>query len=85
MIGAVTVQLPTSGPGGSVAPVLPAAPVLPVAALDRLPAGPAGADPVWRLVAAFLVGYPPATGRAYLGDLSGKPVFKKLPLFRIGG
>jgi len=66
MIGAVTVQLPTTDPGGS---VVPAAPVLPAAALDRLPAGPAGADPVWRLVAAFLVGYPPATARAYLGDL----------------
>ena len=79
MIGPVTLQLPTTDPSGSVLPVLPAA------ALDRLPAGPAGADPVWRLVAAFLVGYPPATGRAYLGDLSGKPVFKKLPLFRIGG
>ena len=48
---------------------LPAAPDLPSAALARLPAGPAGLDPVWRLVAAFLVGYPPATARAYLGDL----------------
>ena len=52
-----------------VAAGLPAAPDLPSAALARLPAGPAGADPVWRLVAAFLVGYPPATARAYLGDL----------------
>jgi len=66
MIGPVGVRLATTD---SVAPGLPAAPVLPAAALDRLPAGPAGTDPVWRLVAAFLVGYPPATARAYLGDL----------------
>jgi len=66
MISPVTASLPTTDPGRS---VLPAAPALPIAALEKLPAGPVGADPVWRLVAAFLVGYPPATARAYLGDL----------------
>ena len=66
MISPVTASLPTTDPGRS---VLPTAPALPAAALDRLPVGPAGLDPVWRLVAAFLVGYPPATARAYLGDL----------------
>ena len=69
MIGAVTLQLPADPAPTRALPVPPAAPALPAAALDRLPAGPAGADPVWRLVAAFLVGYPPATARAYLGDL----------------
>jgi len=52
----------------AIVPTIPA-PVLPAAALDRLPAGPAGADPFWRLVSAFLVGYPDATAKAYLGDL----------------
>jgi hypothetical protein len=38
--------------------------------LEHLPgtAG-AGTDPYWRLVAAFLVGYPPHSSRAYFGDL----------------
>ena len=68
MSSPVTLHLPADLVAPTPAlPVLPA--VLPAAALDRLPAGPAGADPVWRLVAAFLVGYPPATARAYLGDL----------------
>ena len=48
---------------------LPAAPNLPSAALARLPETAGQADPFWRLAAAFLVGYPPATARAYLGDL----------------
>ena len=40
------------------------------AALERLPTvGAAGSDPYWRLVAAFLVGYPPHSSRAYFGDL----------------
>ena len=65
----VTLHLPADPAPTRALPGLPASPVLPAAALDRLPAGPAGADPVWRLVAAFLVGYPPATARAYLGDL----------------
>ena len=43
-------------------------PDLPAAALARLPAG-SETDPFWRLTAAFLVGYPPATARAYLSDL----------------
>jgi hypothetical protein len=38
-------------------------------ALARLPEGPAGTDPFWRLAAAFLVGYPDSTAKAYLGDL----------------
>jgi integrase/recombinase XerD len=39
-------------------------------ALERLPnVGGAGADPYWRLVGAFLVGYPPHSSRAYFGDL----------------
>jgi hypothetical protein len=29
----------------------------------------AGIDPYWRLVAAFLVGYPQHSSRAYFGDL----------------
>ena len=38
----------------------PAAPELPVDALARLPElGVGGGDPYWRLVSAFLVGYPP--------------------------
>ena len=52
-----------------VVPTVPvAAPDLPAAALARLPAE-FEADPFWRLVAAFLIGYPPATARAYLSDL----------------
>ena len=43
-------------------------PDLPAAALARLPAG-SETDPFWRLTAAFLVAYPPATARAYLSDL----------------
>ena len=46
---------------------LPAAPDLPSAALARL-AGRGGSG-VASGRAAFLVGYPPATARAYLGDL----------------
>jgi integrase/recombinase XerD len=46
----------------------PPGPELPGAALDRLPNG-ADVDPYWRLVAAFLVGYPPHSSRAYFGDL----------------
>jgi integrase/recombinase XerD len=38
-------------------------------ALARLPDGPADTDPFWRLAAAFLVGYPDSTAKAYLGDL----------------
>jgi integrase/recombinase XerD len=30
---------------------------------------PRGPDPYWRLASAFLVGYPPHSSRAYLGDL----------------
>jgi len=41
----------------------PAAPELPVDALARLPElGVGGGDPYWRLVSAFLVGYPPHSG-----------------------
>jgi integrase/recombinase XerD len=47
----------------------PAAPSLPGAALERLPNLGAGADPYWRLVSAFLVGYPPHSSRAYFSDL----------------
>src|SRR5664280_2108248 len=46
-----------------------AVPELPAVALNRLPEGPVGTDPFWRLVAAFLVAYPDVTPRAYLGDL----------------
>jgi site-specific recombinase XerD len=45
-----------------------AAPALRLDALARLP-GDGDADPYWRLVAAFLVGYPPHSARAYFGDL----------------
>jgi len=41
---------------------------LPAEALERLPGG-VDVDPYWRLVAAFLVGYPPHSARAYFGDL----------------
>jgi len=37
--------------------------------LANLPEGPGGADPFWRLAAAFLVAYPDSTAKAYLGDL----------------
>jgi integrase/recombinase XerD len=37
----------------------PAAPALPAGPLAQLPAVGADADPYWRLVTAFLVGYPP--------------------------
>jgi hypothetical protein len=39
-------------------------------ALARLPEGPADTDPFWRLAAAFLVGYPDSTAKAYLDDLT---------------
>jgi integrase/recombinase XerD len=44
-------------------------PVVREEALDHLPEGPAGADPFWRLAAAFLVAYPDSTAKAYLGGL----------------
>jgi integrase/recombinase XerD len=44
-----------------------AVPALPGGPLERLPG--AGADPYWRLVTAFLVGYPPHSARAYFSDL----------------
>ena len=47
----------------------PPPPTLPIAALERLPDVGAGADPYWRLVTAFLVGYPPHSSRAYFSDL----------------
>lgn len=48
----------------------PVAPELPIDALQRLPElGAGGGDAYWRLVAAFLVGYPPHSSRAYFGDL----------------
>src|SRR3954447_21503901 len=50
------------------APPPPWAPALRTDALERLP-GNGDADPYWRLVAAFLVGYPPHSARAYFGDL----------------
>ncbi|MGH2839725.1 MAG: tyrosine-type recombinase/integrase [Solirubrobacteraceae bacterium] len=47
----------------------PAAPVLPVEALERRPLVDVDMDPYWRLVTAFLVGYPPHSSRAYFSDL----------------
>jgi integrase/recombinase XerD len=49
----------------------PPAPDLPATALERLPAADVAGDldPYWRLVAAFLVAYPPHSSRAYFGDL----------------
>jgi integrase/recombinase XerD len=47
----------------------PGAPALPAGPLARLPALEAGADPYWRLVTAFQVGYPPHSSRAYFSDL----------------
>jgi len=55
-------------PTGGRLPAVPA-PDLPAAALAHLPAGPGDADPFWRLVAAFLVGYPAVTATTYFGDL----------------
>ncbi|MDP8909245.1 MAG: site-specific integrase [Chloroflexota bacterium] len=45
------------------------APALPAGPLERLPDVGDGADPYWRLVTAFLVGYPPHSSRAYFSDL----------------
>src|SRR3954470_14523519 len=53
---------------GVLAPPPPLVPALRADALERLP-GDGNADPYWRLVAAFLVGYPPHSSRAYFGDL----------------
>jgi site-specific recombinase XerD len=47
----------------------PLAPPLPAGALERLPDVGTGIDPYWRLVTAFLVGYPPHSSRAYFSDL----------------
>jgi len=44
-------------------------PTLPPAALESLPVLHGDADPYWRLVTAFLVGYPRHSSRAYFGDL----------------
>ncbi len=46
----------------------PSAPALAPGPLERLPLL-TGTDPYWRLVAAFLVGYPPHSSRAYFSDL----------------
>ena len=54
---------------GAAAIVAPAAPALPAGPLERLPDAGEGADPYWRLVTAFLVGYPPHSSRAYFSDL----------------
>jgi integrase/recombinase XerD len=53
----------------SIAFPAPPAPELPVEALDRLPLVDGDIDPYWRLVTAFLVGYPPHSSRAYFSDL----------------
>lgn len=55
--------VPVAWTGGGVAVVID-----PASAVDRLPGG-AGNDPFERLAAAFLVGYPPNSARAYSGDL----------------
>jgi integrase/recombinase XerD len=47
----------------------PPAPALPAEPLGRLPAVSGTSDPYWPLVAAFLVGYPPHSSRAYFSDL----------------
>ena len=47
----------------------PPPPALPAGPLERLPDVGDGADPYWRLVTAFLVGYPPHSSRAYFSDL----------------
>jgi len=47
----------------------PPAPALPPTPLARLPEAAGASDPYWRLVAAFLVGYPAHSSRAYLSDL----------------
>jgi integrase/recombinase XerD len=56
-------------PTAAAAIAAPPAPPLPAGALERLPDVRAGADPYWRLVTAFLVGYPPHSSRAYFSDL----------------
>jgi integrase/recombinase XerD len=53
----------------SIALPAPPAPSLPAEALDRLPLVDGDVDPYWRLVTAFLVGYPPHSSRAYFSDL----------------
>jgi integrase/recombinase XerD len=47
----------------------PMAPSLAAEALERLPLVDGDVDPYWRLVTAFLVGYPPHSSRAYFSDL----------------
>jgi integrase/recombinase XerD len=47
----------------------PPAPALPAGPLGRLPAVSGTSDPYWPLVAAFLVGYPRHSSRAYFSDL----------------
>ena len=47
----------------------PLAPVFPAEPLERLPLIAGETDPYWRLVTAFLVGYPPHSSRAYFSDL----------------
>jgi site-specific recombinase XerD len=51
------------------APPAPLAPALPTEPLGRLPSIAGDTDPYWRLVTAFLVGYPPHSSRAYFSDL----------------
>ncbi len=53
----------------SIAVPAPPAPVLPAEPLERLPVVRGDTDPYWRLVTAFLVGYPPHSSRAYFSDL----------------
>jgi site-specific recombinase XerD len=59
----------TLQPIAAAAIAAPPAPALPSGPLERLPDVGAGADPYWRLVTAFLVGYPPHSSRAYFSDL----------------
>jgi site-specific recombinase XerD len=50
-------------------PPAPHAPLFADDKLARLPDAGDDVDPYWRLAAAFLVGYPPHSSRAYFGDL----------------
>jgi len=47
----------------------PPPPALPPTPLARVPEAAGASDPYWRLVAAFLVGYPAHSSRAYLSNL----------------
>jgi site-specific recombinase XerD len=68
-MGKTTSTTTTLQPLAAAVIAAPPTPALPAGPLERLPDVGAGADPYWRLVTAFLVGYPPHSSRAYFSDL----------------